>query len=502
MSMPANDMTDGMTLDRLLGDLADAPRLAVENITLDSRRVTPGTVFLACQGLTAHGLDFAADAAGLGAVAVVYDDSNSSDLPHGLDVPLVPVTGLATHLGDIANRFFGTPSKSLCVAGVTGTNGKSTVAWLLSRAWAALGQRCAYNGTLGYGIDALATDDERTSPDVIEMHRRLAQFRDDGATHAAIEVSSHALDQGRVDGVEFLATLFTNLSRDHLDYHGDMHRYFAAKAKLFAEFRAKHRIVNIDTESGVSLAAQTGPSTVIVATVADAVAKGRPHVFVRVTDTGAAGSSLRVRSSWGDTAFKLPLVGDFNVANAALVLATLLAEGVKLEDAADVLSSVPAAPGRMQRVTATAGPAVYVDYAHTPGALDVALNACRAHCAGELWCVFGCGGDRDAGKRPLMGRVAEDIADHVVITNDNPRTETPATITDAIVAGLAKPARATVLEDRAAAIDWAISSAGPDDVVLVAGKGHETCQLIDDRRIEFSDYGVAAKSLARRKDAK
>jgi UDP-N-acetylmuramoyl-L-alanyl-D-glutamate--2,6-diaminopimelate ligase len=500
--MAAADIMQPMKLDSLLQGLGDAPAIEVDDITLDSRGVTPGAVFLACRGLTAHGVAYAGEAVRRGACAIVYDATTVQEVPAQLAVPMVPVEGLAGHLGVIADRFFRAPSSGLRVAGVTGTNGKSTVAWLLSRAWATLGRPCAYNGTLGYGTGELTTGDERTSPDVVEMHRRLAGFRDEGAERAAIEVSSHALDQGRVDGVRFATTLFTNLSRDHLDYHGDMHRYGAAKARLFSDFPADHRIINVDSEFGASLAAQVGPAAVIVSTAADAVAKGRRHVFVRVTDTSADGSTLRVRSSWGDTGFDLPLAGEFNVANAALVLAALLAEGVELEEAARALEHVPPAPGRMERVKAHGGPAVYVDYAHTPGALDVALNACRAHCDGELWCVFGCGGDRDAGKRPLMGRVAEDLAGQVVITTDNPRSENPRAIIDAIVSGLQYPDRAKVIEDRAAAIDWAIASARPEDVVLIAGKGHESYQELASGRIEFSDRLAAGSSLARRGDTR
>jgi UDP-N-acetylmuramoyl-L-alanyl-D-glutamate--2,6-diaminopimelate ligase len=293
--------------------------------------------------------------------------------------------------------------------------------------------------------------------------------------------------------------LFTNLSRDHLDYHGSMQRYAEAKARLFLDYPARHRVVNIDSEFGAELAARCGQDVVTVSTRFDRVANGRPYVFVRSVVARGDGSNVRVASSWGTREFHLPLPGDFNVANAVIVLAAMLVHGVPLQEACEALAAVSAPPGRMERVPAGDGlPAVYIDYAHSPEALDVVLGALREHCAGRLWCVFGCGGDRDAGKRPQMGRVAEKRADALVITNDNPRNEAPDAIIDGILEGLAAPGEATVIEDRAAAIAWAIENARPDDVILVAGKGHEDYQLIGSQRLDFSDFGAALANLDRR----
>ena len=336
-----------------------------------------------------------------------------------------------------------------------------------------------------------------TTPPVIELHGRLAEFADSGAEFAAVEVSSHALSQRRVDGVRFDTALFTNLSRDHLDYHEDMEAYFACKARLFLECGPRHRIVNIDSSYGKRLAEVCGPDVVMVSTYADSVVDGRPYLFVRSVEPGARGSRVSFDSAWGSATFTVGLPGDFNVANAAIVLALLLNKGVALDQACEVLSLVSAPPGRMQRV-ATDGPAVFIDYAHTPQALESALRALRRHCGGRLWCVFGCGGDRDQGKRPEMGAVAERDSDHVVITSDNPRGEEPAVIVADIVSGLDDPDRATVIEDRATAIAWAIAAAAEDDVVLVAGKGHEDYQETQAGRIAFSDFAVAAKALAAR----
>jgi UDP-N-acetylmuramoyl-L-alanyl-D-glutamate--2,6-diaminopimelate ligase len=497
MSMPAERLSTHQILTDLLDGFADAPELAVSGIALDSRRLDDGFLFLACAGANNHGLDFCEQAVRAGAAAIAFDTSTAKTVPDNIDVPLIPVDRLATHVGEIANRFFGYPSQQMKVVGVTGTNGKSTVAWLLAQCIEILGATCAYAGTLGYGVGEIGSDDDMTSPDVVEMHRRLATFVDAGARFAAIEVSSHALDQRRVDGVKFDATLFTNLSRDHLDYHGDMRAYGEAKARLFVEYPADWRIVNLDSEFGTQLASRCHEDVITVSTNFDRVANGRPYVFVRSVVANVAGSEVAIQSSWGNAVLNVPLPGDFNVANSVLVIAYLLAAGISLADACDALAQVSAPPGRMQRVPAAAGPTVYIDYAHTPGAIEVALRALRVHTQGRLWCVFGCGGDRDAGKRPLMGRVAERLADALVITNDNPRSESPAAIITDITAGLAKPARATIIENRAAAIAWTIANAESNDVVLIAGKGHENYQIIGNERLDFSDYGAAAGNLAK-----
>lgn len=494
MSMPAEHLTAHTTLDALLVRLAPAPEIPVADITTDSRDVRPGSVFMAVAGATHHGTEFLATARDAGAIACVYDSSTADEIPDSFGIPLIPVANLSAHLGDIAHRFFDAPSEKIGVVGVTGTNGKSTVAWMVSRGLATLGHRCGYAGTLGYGIGRIEGSTAMTTPDVIEMHRRLAAFRDGGASHAAVEVSSHALDQGRVRGVHFDAALFTNLSRDHLDYHGNMQAYGEAKSRLFVEHRANTRIVNVDSEFGDRLAARCGNDVVTVSCRFDHATDTGRHVVVRGIKTRPGGSDVRVATSWGDADFFVPMPGDYNVANAALALAYLLVDGAELRAACDALQRTESPPGRMQRVAAP-GPRTYIDYAHSPDALDVALHALRAHGEGRLWCVFGCGGDRDSGKRPEMGSIAERLADKVVITSDNPRHETPADIIAGIRSGMHDPDAATVIEDRAAAIDWTVSAAAADDQILIAGKGHEHVQLIGDAAIEFSDYIVAKRSL-------
>lgn len=494
MSMPAEHLNTFPTLAELLLGFADAPPMPIHGIASDSRQLGEGFLFLACQGVGSHGLDYLAEAKAAGISAVAFDASTAS-APDGVGVPVIAVENLAGKLGEIANRFYGRPSEQLRVVGVTGTNGKTTVAWLIAQCAALLGERCGYLGTLGYGVDELSGSEGMTTPAAVELHGRLAGFVERDASYAAIEVSSHALSQGRVDGVRFEAALFTNLTRDHLDYHPNMQDYFESKARLFLDCGARHRIVNLDSEWGTQLAARCGQDVVTVSTNFDRVANGRPYVFVRSVVASEHGSDIAFTSSWGDGRFTSPLPGDFNVANAIIVLALMLELGVSPEAACDVLTRVSAPPGRMQRVDG-GGTSVFVDYAHTPNAIEVALRALRAHCRGKLWCVLGCGGDRDKGKRPVMGRTAERLADRIVITSDNPRNEPAAKIIDEIVDGLAHPERAAVIEDRAAAIAWAVAEAADADVVLIAGKGHETYQEIGAERRPFSDHSIAEAVLA------
>lgn len=490
MSMPAMEINRTPTLAGLLKGLADTPQLEVHGIASDSRQLQSGFLFLACQGISSHGLDYLQDAIDAGACAVAWD-SNNAEAPADAAIPMIGIHDLASHLGEIANRFYGAPSQALNTIGVTGTNGKTTVAWMLAQCLHHLGDRCGYVGTLGYGIGELDGVEGMTTPAAIELHGRLAGFVDAGAKSAALEVSSHALSQRRIDGVSFNAALFTNLTRDHLDYHGDMQSYFESKASLFLEHGATHRVVNVDSEYGAKLAELCGDDVVCVSTRGDGVVAGSNFVSVRSVDTNDSGSDVTVTSSWGDGNFKLLLPGEFNVENAALVLGYLLASGIEIEKACDVLELVEAPAGRMQRV-ASSGTAIYIDYAHTPDAIESALNALRPHCSGKLWCLFGCGGDRDVGKRPLMAALAERLADNVVVTNDNPRSEDPQSIIADITDGFKDRGVVTVIEDRAAAIAWTVANAAPTDVVLVAGKGHENYQEVDGERQPFSDYALAA----------
>jgi UDP-N-acetylmuramoyl-L-alanyl-D-glutamate--2,6-diaminopimelate ligase len=500
----------GRDLRWLLDGMADAPPVPVAGISTDSRRLKPGDVFLACRGASSHGLAFIDQAIAAGVAAIVWDSTTAVTPESRAGVVMVPVPALADRLGELANRWFGAPSQRMKVSGVTGTNGKTTVAFLAAQCMRLLKRRCAYMGTLGSGMSTLNRDLGLTTPGCVDLHRKLAEFVALGAGYTALEVSSHALHQKRIDGVQFDSVLFTNLSRDHIDYHGDMEAYGETKARFVMDGNVEHRIIMVDSEFGRRLANrcadQRTDSVIAVSTQAEGDAASMTHVHLQVNESDETGSRIDVRSSWGSTDFRLPLAGNFNVANAALVLAQLLGWDISLGDATNALSRVLPPPGRMQRVqadTGAAAPAVYIDYAHTPAGLEAVLGTLRNHCNGALWCVFGCGGDRDQGKRADMGKVVANLADHAVVTSDNPRNEEPGEIISAVLRGMQPDTVAIVaIEDRAAAIAHAIAEAENGDIVLIAGKGHEDYQVIGNLRRPFSDYDVALRNLHERNSAR
>ena len=494
-------------LKALLGGIVDVPdQFQVADLTLDSRSVRPGAAFLACRGRTRHGLDFAPAAVAAGACAVLWEPAPGVSAPQfSAPVLVVAVPELSAQAGFIADRFFGAPSARLMVVGVTGTNGKTTCAWLLAAALSASGRSCAYLGTLGAGLAGQVVPGTHTTPDAVTLQRQLRQLRDAGAAAVAMEVSSHALDQQRCAGVRFQIAAFTNLSRDHLDYHGDMSAYAAAKAALFDWPTLSAQVINVDDEFGAQLATRSSPGAALVVTgrqgdPAQRVPGARFVHAVRCTHQ-TRGLEIGLATSWGEATLRSALLGDFNLDNLLTVLGVLLASGMELQAACGVLAGCSAPPGRMQLAGGAGLPLAIVDYAHTPDALDHALRAARAHCEGKLLCVFGCGGDRDRGKRAQMGRVAESLAEVLYITDDNPRSEDPQRIVDDIVAGLREPAHAQVLHDRALAITAALAAAAPGDVVLVAGKGHEDYQLVGAERRPFSDLAQVHAALAARSAA-
>ncbi|MBU6248609.1 MAG: UDP-N-acetylmuramoyl-L-alanyl-D-glutamate--2,6-diaminopimelate ligase [Xanthomonadaceae bacterium] len=483
-------------LDRLLHGFADtAPLggLAVSGLTLHSRDVRPGDAFVALRGTRQHGLAFAADAVSRGAAAVIAE----SPAPAGVavpDVPVVWVDDLAVRIGAIAARFHGDPSHQLRVVGVTGTNGKTSTVQLLAHALDTLGHRAATIGTLGAGLVGQLREGERTTPDAISVQSTLAAFRDAGASHVAMEVSSHALVQGRVNAVAFEVAAFTNLTRDHLDYHGTMEAYGEAKARLFAWQGLKAAVINVDDAFGATLAERLPPSVTCLRLSAAGLAG--TDVAAEQVVTSGEGLSFRLRTPWGSRAVHSPLLGRFNIANLLTVVACLGALGEPFERILTAVQALAPVNGRMNRIgDGRRQPLVVVDYAHTPDALEQALTALRAHCAGRLLCVFGCGGERDAGKRPVMGAIAERLADVAIVTDDNPRGEDGDAIVAQIVAGFADPSRATIERDRAAAIRLALAQARSGDVLLVAGKGHETYQEGADGKRPFDDMEVARAAL-------
>lgn len=483
----------------LLEAPADRP---VSDVTLDSREASPGALFLACPGQTRHGLEFAAEAVARGASAVLYEPTGAQPLevPRlGTGVFVAPVPQLSRHAGVIADRFFDHPSRSLEVVGITGTNGKTTCAWLLAQALTVCGRSGAYMGTLGFGLPASLEGTQYTTSDAVTVHRRLARLRGLGARSVGMEVSSHALDQHRVAAVRLHTAAFTNLTRDHLDYHGTMDAYGQAKARLFAVEGLVSRVINIDDAFGAQLAGRPADGTLIV-TARRARAEGIPsHArVVRGADLRpeGIGQSVRVQSDWGGGELHVPLIGEFNADNALTVLAILLGADVPLPDALAALRRCRAAPGRMEAFGGEAGrPLAIVDYAHTPDALEKALRAARLHCRGKLRVVFGCGGDRDAGKRPMMGRIAAGLSDEIILTDDNPRTEPPERIAADILAGIGSGATVRIEHDRRAAIGLALGHCGAGDVVLVAGKGHEGYQIYGRERRPFQDQAVVCEAL-------
>jgi UDP-N-acetylmuramoyl-L-alanyl-D-glutamate--2,6-diaminopimelate ligase len=494
------------SLAQLTAGFAAVPaEVLVSDVTLDSRAATPGALFLACRGRTRHGVEFAADAVARGARAVLYErDGDTGEappqLPSGTFVAAVPK--LSERAGVIADRFFGAPSQQLTVAGITGTNGKTTCAWLLAQALQHCHRPAAYIGTLGVGVPAQLTPTLHTTSDAVSIHRQLAALRALGAECVSMEVSSHALDQARVNGVRFNTAAFTNLTRDHLDYHGTMEAYGAAKARLFGVPGLAHRVINVDDPFGERLAREASGARLTATTRAAGAAARLPGgaQFVRAAritpDPG--GLSIEVESSFGSVQLPVRLMGEFNVDNALTVLAVLLAWNIPLKDAAHALSLSRAASGRMETFGGRGRtPLVIVDYAHTPDALAKALRAARLHCRGQLRVVFGCGGDRDAGKRPLMGRIAAELADDIIVTDDNPRSEDPARIVADIIAGVTPRAPFVIEHDRALAIRMALQRSGPEDVVLIAGKGHEDYQIHGSVRRAFRDQAVVSAELAR-----
>ena len=492
--MSVSSRVRATTIGDLLGDAAppSARRVPIKDIAQDSRRVVPGSLFLAVAGETHHGLDFLKEAMDAGATAVAWEPSPEFAGPVVAPPSICfPVDDLRRRLGEIADRFFGAPSRRADVVGVTGTNGKTTCAYLIARALGIAGRKAGYMGTIGTGFPDHLLPSELTTADAIETHRRLARLVDDGATAAAMEVSSHALDQGRVQGVRFKAGVFTNLSREHLDYHGDMAAYTEAKRRLFQTPELKWAVANTDDPAGAGMLEAAGPAVRKVAVGSGFQSAADRNLVLREVLAEPGGMAVRLDGDWGEMEISSRLFGRFNADNLALALAVLLVMDVPAAQACSALSHVPAPPGRMEIFPSadSTGPSLVVDYAHTPDALEKALSALRLHCRGRLTVVFGCGGDRDRGKRPEMGRVAEELADVVMLTDDNLRSEDGGRIVEDIIAGMRM--RPEVIRDREAAIRSAYGQSGEGDVVLVAGKGHEDYQIVGAECRRYSDRDVA-----------
>ncbi len=480
-----------MLLTQLLGPEISAPeaiaRLFVTGLTADSRLVAPGFIFAALPGASVDGAKFIGDAAARGAIAVVARPD--TQLPDGLRIPVLATVNPRRELALMASRFY--PAQPTTVVAVTGTSGKSSVAEFTRQIFAACGHRAASLGTIGVIKPGASVYGSLTTPDPVSLHQTLNDLAEEGVTHLAFEASSHGLDQHRLDGVRLTAAAFTNLGRDHMDYHASIENYLAAKLRLFTELMRPGQTAVINTDGAMS----------------DRVADAARARGLEVMSVGNNGHTLRLRDVTRDGfaqllsieaeqrthQIRLPLIGAYQVENALTAAGLAMAAGVGVSRALGALQGLTGVPGRLDVVGEIRDGLVVVDYAHKPEALQAVLTSVRPFVTGRLICVFGCGGDRDRGKRPIMGRIAVENADVVIVTDDNPRTEDPATIRAEI---MREASGATEIGDRRSAIQEAVAMAGPGDVVVIAGKGHETGQIVGKTVLPFSDHEVARAAIA------
>ena len=480
---------------------APAPAVDIMNVSSNSKDVTPGTLFIALSGINSKGIDYAIDAVNAGAIAVLFD----ADDPYSRErIPLlqkqisthwIGVSGLIRANGFIVSRFFGEPAKAMTIVGVTGTDGKSSVTHLLFQALTRLGKSSASIGTLGYGIGNQLSPGSLTTPDAVTLQSRLHQFSQQRCEYVVMEVSSHALQQYRVNGCNFDIAVLTNLGRDHLDYHGDLESYAEAKARLFKDFDLSARIVNADDDFGRRLAADSEADSLFRYSISGSEQNANEVSLISI-EQSANGQNIRARTPVGDVTAVTGLIGHFNVLNTLACIATLVALGFNRDQLETAIKDLKPIPGRMEMFSAGSDQAVaVVDFAHTEQALRACLEACRGHTSGELWCVFGCGGDRDPGKRAGMGRAVEELADHAIVTDDNPRHESPEKIVAGVLLGMQDPDRASVVHNRKAAIEYALSEAAAGDMVVITGKGHEPDQIVGDERRPFSDRYIVGQIL-------
>ena len=452
-----------MTLEQLLPETGSqlsalgCQQQLIEGITSDSRRVEPGSLFLACQGESANGADYIPKAAEQGAVAVLVNEHQQVQS----QLPVIVVEGLEQRLAELAGRFYGNPSQSLHVVGITGTNGKTSCSHFIAQALQQLNHKTAVVGTNGYGFLGALHQASHTTPDAVYLQGLLANMLEEGAESVVMEVSSHALDQKRVAGVDFDIAVFTNLTRDHLDYHGDMASYGDAKGRLFREYGIKQAVINLDDPFSRTLLQQIDADVEVIGygmELANDCSCGQ--IWVEDSCLSLAGTEVSLQTPVGQVAFSVPVLGKFNLHNLMATVAVLLAKGIEVADIQSAMAGLQGVEGRMQPIDPqSSDKLVVVDYAHTPDALEKTLLALRNHCHGKLWCLFGCGGDRDRGKRAQMAAVAEKFADSVLVTSDNPRSERPEDIIKEILQGFSKPDAVTVEVDRRSAIQQVLKMA-------------------------------------------
>lgn len=488
-----------MQLSELLKDIypiTSKEDCDVKALALDSRQVKANTLFIACRGEQYDGRSYINEAINNGAVAILAEaEGADAVLPLKSKIALLRIPKLQQVLGVIATRFYNDPTATLHVIGITGTNGKTSCSHFIARSLQEHGKKCGIIGTLGMGFPGQLTASNLTTPDALTLQREFAELKQQGAQAVAMEVSSHSLVQQRVNNIHFQIAVFTNLTRDHLDYHGSMENYAAAKQELFKMPGLQYAVINLDDSYGQEYLRRL-PGTVkpYGYSLADATANVPTVRATNIAPT-ANGFHAKILSPWGDGELQSQLLGRFNLSNLLATLTTLLLLEVPLNAALQYLAEMNIVPGRMQVLREINQPVVVIDYSHTPDALEKALIALREHCSGKLWCVFGCGGERDRGKRPLMAQAAEKLSDYVVVTDDNPRRESSQSIIKEITEGFFNANNAVVIPDRRAAITHAIKSAAKQDVILIAGKGHEAYQIIGTEKLPFSDIDVAREVL-------
>lgn len=459
----------------------------ISGISFDSRTVKPGDIFVALVGAKADGHDFLHDVAAAGATAVVVERRVET-----VQLPQLLVKDTRAALGKVSALFYNYPSRRLTVIGVTGTNGKTTTTYLIRSILDTAGKGAGLIGTIGYAAGDQASTALNTTPESLVIQRLLSEMSAAGQEYAVLEASSHALDASRVDNVTFAAAVFTNLSSEHLDHHKDMASYARAKGRLFELLSADAvAVINTDDDHGLRVAGRTKAKRVTFGF------RGSPDVTASDLDTGLTGSRFTVTSPWGELALRTPLPGEHNVYNCVAAAAVTLALGIEVSAVVRGLAELSCVPGRLEPIDAGQDFTVFVDYAHSDDALENVLKAVRRMTEKRVIVVFGCGGDRDVTKRPRMRAVAEELADHCIVTSDNPRSEDPQAIIDQIMRGARDTRKFTIEPDRATAINCAVQMARGGDVVLIAGKGHETCQIFADRRIHFDDREVARQALGK-----
>lgn len=497
--MTAEKMNFSKSLSELLVGLVEneyTNDLNVSGVAIDSRLIKQGNLFMAYRGTNVNGVDYIKDAIKAGALAVLIDKDEVFETK-SISIPVIEINNLRKKAGLVVSRFYNEPSKQLNLVGVTGTNGKTTVSYMIAQVMFALGKQSAVIGTIGNGPFGKLESDKTTTPDPVKLHSLLATWINT-IDSVVMEVSSHALDQGRVTGVEFDTAIFTNLSRDHLDYHKTIEEYADAKFELFKSEGLKNAIINIDDDYGVRYIKNLDDDLNIIAysiksRELELTNKNIQFVYCESIDTHQLKTTLKVNSPWGHVTIETGLLGAFNIANCLAAFSALCFSGLAADDVAKAISQFNGVPGRMECFTKENSPLLIVDYAHTPDALEKALQSLKPYCLGQLYCVFGCGGDRDTGKRAEMGKIAELFSDSIVITNDNPRSEPEEQIVDNILEGINDKSNVTVIYDRSEAITSTFLNAVAKDIVLIAGKGHETTQQIGPTFYPFSDRELARR---------